>query len=394
VTFSTTKERLRVLQVLPSFNVGGAEVMASHLIRGLSGTHDVFAASLAPPRHSPIERQLQESHIPMWHLGKDRGFDARMFARFGRLLSEIQPDVVHTHLSVLRYTLPGSLLRRVPLAVHTLHNVAEHESDTCGRLLQWFAFRGAVLPVAISKEVAATFRRVYGRDCRATISNGIPVKSYRRGGAEGTRWRKAHAFDSDAVLFVCVGRLDTQKNPLLLLRAFAALDDTRSHLLLLGAGNLRDQVVAEVRERGLQGRVHLLGKRSDVADCLAASDVFVLASNWEGQPLAVMEAMAAGLPVVCTAVGGVPELVRSGKHGILVPPGDQVALTGAMRCLRDDPQQRAAMGAAGRNHAADAFGLEHMAEEYANLYRVCLGASAAGRFRHTEAASAGASTGR
>jgi glycosyltransferase involved in cell wall biosynthesis len=116
----------------------------------------------------------------------------------------------------------------------------------------------------------------------------------------------------------------------------------------------------------------VLGKRDNVRECLAASDVFVLSSNWEGNPLAVMEAMAAGLPVISTAVGGVPDLVRSGEQGILVPPEDCLAFTQAMRLLFDDSAKRTAMGRAARARASTAFRVERMVEGYVSLYRATL----------------------
>jgi len=148
-----------------------------------------------------------------------------------------------------------------------------------------------------------------------------------------------------------------------------AMNNPRAHLVLLGDGTLMGAIKARVQADGLQGRVHVLGKRDNVRECLAASDVFVLSSNWEGSPLAVMEAMAAGLPVISTAVGGVPELVRSGEHGILVPPGDCLAFTQAMRLLSTDSGKRSAMGGAARSFASTAFRVERMVEGYANLYR-------------------------
>jgi glycosyltransferase involved in cell wall biosynthesis len=374
-------ERLRVLHISPSFGVGGAEQMAGHLMVGLSELHDVMGVGLYPAMDSSIEHRLKRANVPLWHFGKRPGFDPKLFFSLDRVLKEVRPHIVHTHLSVLRYALPGLLRRRVPVVVHTLHNLAEHETDAFGRVVQWFGFRRAVLPVAISREVAASVKRVYGLECQAMIPNCIPVEHYRSRRADRLRWREKERFERDAILFTCVGRLDSQKNPLLLVEAFAALDDARTHLVMLGEGSLREPLVASIRKRGMERRVHLLGKRDDIPECLAASDVFALSSSWEGSPLAVMEAMAAGLPVVATAVGGVPELVESGRQGILVPPGDRAALTNALRTLSNDSEKRVAMGNAARARAAAEFNVDRMARGYANLYRDALAASSAARLR-------------
>jgi glycosyltransferase involved in cell wall biosynthesis len=371
----STSERLRVLHLTPCFGVGGAEQMAGHLMVGLSATHDVTAVGMGPAKNTSIEHKLKRADIPVWHLGKRPGFDPRIYVALDRVLKQVRPQVVHTHLSVLRYALPALLRRRVPLAVHTLHNLAEHEADAFGRAVQRFAFRRAVLPVAISREVAASVKRVYGLECEAMVPNCIPVENYRRNAADGIRWREKEGFGPDAILFTCVGRLEPQKNPLLMVKAFATLDDPRAHLVMLGEGTLRDELAAYIRERRLEGRVHLLGKRTEVKECLAAADVFVLSSNWEGNPLAVMEAMAAGLPVIGTRAGGVPELVESGQQGILVPVGDCVGFASAMRTLLNDSNLRAAMANAACEHATAAFNVDRMTEGYASLYRKALNTS-------------------
>jgi glycosyltransferase involved in cell wall biosynthesis len=365
----------RVLQILPSFGVGGAEQMAGYLMTNLAESLEVIGVTLYPETNSPIEQRLKQKNIPLWHLGKRPGFDPRMYSRLDHVLLTVQPHVVHTHLSVLRYVLPVVVRRRVPVVVHTLHNMAEHETDAFGRIVQWFAFRRNVLPVAISQEVAGSFRRFYGLRCRAIVPNGIPVGSYCRRPDDRVRWRNKERFDHDAVLFTCVGRLAPQKNPFLLVRAFAALNDPRAHLVLVGDGTLQSSLSDYVRHQGLEGRIHLLGKRDDVAECLAASDVFILASNWEGNPLAVMEAMAAGLPVISTAVGGVPELVPSGLCGTLVPPEDCAALAGAMWTLLEDSEQRRTLGSAAHARAVSLFGVERMTQGYASLYQVALSSS-------------------
>jgi glycosyltransferase involved in cell wall biosynthesis len=369
---TTLPRRIRVLHILPSFGVGGAEQMAAHLMTGISRSRNVAAASLYPSQNSTIENRLRGAGIPLWHLGKHDGFDPRMFAALDRVVRRTRPHVVHTHMSVLRYALPGLLLRAVPVVIHTLHNLAEHETDAFGRLVNWFAFRGRVLPIAISQEVAASMKRVYRLDCHAIVPNGIPVERYRGSPEDRIRWRARERFAQDAVLFTCVGRLEPQKNPLMLLRAFAALDDPRAHLVMLGEGSLRDELITFIRERELGERVHLLGKRMDIPECIAASDVFALSSNWEGNPLAVMEAMAGGLPVIGTSVGGVPELVRSGQHGFLVSPGNDTAFADAMRILLNNVDKRLAMAEAARVHAEQAFDVEGMVRGYTAIYESAL----------------------
>jgi glycosyltransferase involved in cell wall biosynthesis len=364
--------------------------MSAHLLLGLAGTYGVGAVGLYPAQESATEQALSQAGIPLWRLDKRPGFDARMFSRIHRVLREFQPDIVHSHLLALRYSLPVSILRGIPVLVHTVHNLAERETDAAGRIVHRLAFRKRVIPVAVSRSVAASLRRVYGIQDPVTIHNGIPVANFRVDRSVRAKWRAGLRLDDRDFLFVSTGRLAEQKNPLLMLRAFAALADPRAHLAFAGEGPLQRRIEEEVSSSGLQARVHVLGYRSDIRECLAASDVFVLSSDWEGHPLAAMEAMACGLPVIATAVGGVPEVVESGREGLLVPQGDASALTGAMRFLLERPGGRAAMAEASYRRAAADFSLEKMVRAYDELYRTSL---AAVRGAHRRAGVAEAAVG-
>ncbi len=359
---------MRILHILPTLIVSGAENMAASLLLGLAKTHEVAAVSLHSASNSVIEEALRRAGIPIWFLGKRDGFNPRMYGALDRVFRSMQPDVVHSHLSVLRYTLPGLLCRRIPVCVHTIHNLAEREVGPAGRLVHRLAFRANVLPVAISEEVERSIERLYRKNSRALIPNGIPLADYSFDGEARRRWRAVEGFDEDALLFLSVGRLMRQKNPLLLLEAFLSLEDPRAHLIFAGLGEMSSQLDARARAAGAGDRVHFLGGRNDIPQCLAAADVFALSSDWEGNPLSVMEAMACGLPVIATAVGGVPELV--GGDGILVPAGDCAQFADAMRRLIQQPELRNALGSAARERAHRRFGAEHMVEAYERLYQI------------------------
>ena len=362
-------DRLRILHITPTLSVGGAEQMASYLMTGLSSSHSIGAVGLFPRASSAIEHRLADANIPIWHLNKRPGFDPRMYASLYRVFRHFRPHVVHTHMAVQRYVFPVLLRYRLAAAIHTVHNLAEHETDAAGRCVHWFAFRKNVLPVGISREVSASVKRVYGVSCEAIIPNCVPVEQYRRDSDVRRQWRDQQRIDGDAIVLTCVSRLEPQKNPLLVLQAFAQLRDQRTHLVFVGDGSLRKKLSEVVRTTGLASRVHLLGKIGNVSDVLAASDVFVLGSNWEGNPLAVMEAMAAGLPVVATEVGGVPELVRHGIDGLLVPVGAEAAFVQAMQCLIENPSLREAMAASAQQRAFSEFRVERMVGQYADLYQ-------------------------
>jgi glycosyltransferase involved in cell wall biosynthesis len=285
-------------------------------------------------------------------------------------MKALRPDVVHTHLHVLRYALPSMLSFPRAAKVHTVHNLAEREAEAGTRWIQRYAFNHGVVPVAVSDEVAISLERVYGITRCRTIANCIPTKIYASPQTPRREWRAREGFADDDVLFVCVARFAPQKNHALLLDSFAQgpISDPKAHLVLVGEGALQGQLQMQARNLGLSGQIHFLGLRADIPDILGAMDVFVLSSDYEGSPLSVIEAMASGLPVVSTAAGGVPDLFESGREGFLVPLGNMKSLSGALDLLLSDSDTRKFMGIAAARRAKRNFDVTTMVRAYEELY--------------------------
>jgi glycosyltransferase involved in cell wall biosynthesis len=367
----------RILHVLPDLVPYGAErVVATLASKRSRDRFEVAIASLYDEVPGTLAAPLCREGVRVFHLGKRRGFDPRMFHRIFGVLREFEPDVVHTHNYVLRYVLPPALLNNPPLMVHTIHNVAHLEVDRLGVWLQSRAFSRRVRPVVIAEAAAISFEQVYQSPRPPLIRNGIDVARYSAARSSREDWRARHGFSSGDLLFLCVARFYPQKNHKTLLAAFASGPAKLSNakLLLAGDGQLRSDIERQARELGIFDRVHFLGRRDDIPEVLAACDVFALASLWEGNPLSVMEAMAAGLPAVVTAVGGVPELVANEKQGIVVPPSDPLALSAALLRLATDSAMRRAMGIAAAKRAQDEFDDRNMVEAYESLYDELLSA--------------------
>jgi glycosyltransferase involved in cell wall biosynthesis len=368
-TGRTKRVKIRVLEILATLKRAGAERMAVSLAcrldanrfeTGVVSLFDAFAGGLEP--------ELEEAGVPVWHLGKHPGLDVRMIPRLRRVIREFEPAVLHTHSYVLRYSLFAGVAAGEAAMVHTVHNLAEKETDFTGRLLHRLVFGRSVSAVAVGEEVGQSYREMYGAEPAATIRNGIDTACFRRP-ERRQEWRTEHGFKDDDFLVVAVGRLEPQKNPLAMIDAFAQAfsGDRHEHLLMAGDGSLREDARMQAAESGVGARVHFLGVQAEVADILAASDVFALSSDWEGTPLAVMEAMAAGLPVVATAVGGVRELAPDGITGLLAPAGDTRALAAALSQVREDAGLRVSMSNAAIERS-ELFGVDTMVAEYAALF--------------------------
>jgi glycosyltransferase involved in cell wall biosynthesis len=361
--------KIRVLEVLATVKRAGAERMAVSVACGLDPARfEKRVVSLYDAFTGGFEPVLAEAGVPVTHLGKRRGFDPRMFPRLVRCFREFQPQVVHSHSYLLRYTFPAGKWAGVPAMVHTVHNTALQETDRLGRAVHRIAYRGGVVPVAVGTEVARSFESHYGFAPAATIRNGIDLSAYGQP-RDPAAWKRTHGIRDDCRVAVTVCRLEPQKAPIALLEGFAAAlrEHPQWHLAWAGDGSLRTAAEASAAHLGIDSRVHFLGSVKDVPALLRAADLFLLASRWEGTPMAVMEAQAAGLPVVATAVGGIPELVVEGETGLLVPPDDPAAFAGAIRALALDADLRGLFARQSREGSAR-FRVEAMVDAYATLF--------------------------
>src|SRR5258708_21167613 len=204
---------MRVLQVIPTLAVGGAERVVALLARHLRRSgHAVGVVSLYDPHGSWIEAELRSDGVPLYFLGKRRGLALRMIPRIARVVGRFRPDVLHTHLYVLKYVLPSLAASSRCRVVHTVHNLAEHEVERLSRIIQSVAFRAAVVPVAIGAAVAESMLKLYRLPPRHRIPNGIPVSDYAPPPRAREEVRASLAIPDDAPTFVAVGRLDPQKN--------------------------------------------------------------------------------------------------------------------------------------------------------------------------------------
>ena len=363
--------RSRVLHILANLGTGGAERMAAHIATRLDCQRfEAAVLSISKPLGTDVEQLLADAGVKVWYLGKGPGFDYRIYAKLHRVLRAYRPDIVHTHVHVLRYALPSMLYLKPALMLHTVHNLAEQEVEPRARRLQRFALNRGIVPVAVAQEVAASLQRLYKIPLCVVVGNGIPTELYAFPKTPRAEWRAEEGFDDNDVLFGCVARFAPQKNHALLLQAFSQgpACNPRAHLVLCGAGELLETVKAQARGLGLTDRIHFLGVRTDIPDVLAAMDAFVLSSDWEGNPLSVIEAMSAGLPTVSTAAGGVPELIENGTEGFVVPLGDLDGLAKSMTLLLENKQMRQSMGAAAARRAMANFDVSVMIKAYQHLY--------------------------
>jgi glycosyltransferase involved in cell wall biosynthesis len=308
--------------------------------------------------------------------------DAAAFLALLRLLRRERYDLVHTHTS--KAGVLGRLAAaRVGLpAVHTAHGHVFY--GYFGPILtrafvlveRAMARRSARLVSLTDAETRESLERRIGRpEQYVTIPSGVPLARFRNlDPALGASFRARWAIPPDAVLIVSVGRLTAVKGFDLLLPAFAQtrFPESPGFLALVGDGEERSALERLAGALGVRSRVIFTGDLDDVRSALAAADFFVLASRNEGMGRAIVEAMAAGLPAVAPAVGGVPEVIRHGENGLVVPTGDPAALAAALGTLASDPARRRAMGRRAAEWVYPRFDEATMVDALAALYREVL----------------------
>ena len=359
-------DRPRILILITLAEVGGAQTNVAQLLPALAGQFDVVVAAYGPGPLRDAARAAGVRFVPLRHVRRDPHplRDVLGLLELVALLRRERPDVVHVNSSkAAALGRVAALVARARVRVFTVHGWAfKAYSGTTGTLYRW-ADRVLAPLTTVTICVSETERRagLAARTCRAdrtvVIPNAIDVETAPRARLEG-----------DPPRIVTVGRLAAPKDPLTLARALPALAPRPYSLAFIGGGGEQPRVEQQLDALGVRDRVEMLGERHDVADLLAAADVFVLASRSEGAPLSILEAMAAGLPVVASDVGGVAELVADGETGLLVPPSDPAALATALARVLDDRELSGRMGAAGRARARDRFDLAGLRAAHLELY--------------------------
>jgi sugar transferase (PEP-CTERM/EpsH1 system associated) len=361
---------LKVLHVVLSMDVGGLERIVLSLVReGHRLGQRTAVACLERP--GALAAQVEALGTPLFCVEKGPGVRLKTIGRLKAVLREVRPDVVHTHqIGALFYAGPAARSVGVPLIVHTEHG-KHYGTRRRMRWLGWMAARYAARFFCVSADIAAEVMayRITSPGKVHVVPNGIDPARFRgRDDREGVR--RLLGIPGGTPVVGTIGRLSEVKRQDVLIRALARLrrQVPAAHLVLVGDGPLMGSLRELAVGLGLEGCVHFAGYQPEPERFLQAMDVFVLSSQSEGTPLAVLEAWAAALPVVGSRVGGLPELIDDGRTGVLFPPGDDGALAAVLGGLLTDLEHAYLMGLAGREQAEARFTVRHMMDVYQRHY--------------------------
>ncbi len=361
---------LSIAQMIETDGPGGAEVVVIELAEELRRRgHRVVAVGPAEGE-GWLSGRFEAAGFERRAFRVRRALDPQFLVELTRMLRAARVDVVHSHeFTCAVYGTAAARWLGLP------HVISMHGNERVARALRrrlalrW-AFRHSDAAVAVSETTRRDMERriELPGDVLTVVPNGVPIRE-----GEPERVRTELGLRPGELLLLAVGNCYERKGHRVLLAALqrVASDGKQRPLRLVIAGRGREQprLLALAQDWGIADRVQLLGTRTDVPDLLAAADVYVMPSYWEGMPLALLEAMLAGKPCIASDVGGIPEVISSPELGLLVPAGDPGALAGAIARLYDEPALRERLGRAAREHALGRYTLPVMTDAYERLYR-------------------------
>lgn len=374
----------RVLFVITRLIVGGAQETVMLLAEGLDKKHfqtDVLCGPQTGTEGSLIEevrrRGISLTILPDLVRELDLIKDLKAFWKLYRFMKSGAYDIVHTNSS--KAGILGrwaAWLAGIPVIVHTVHGWGHHDYQQrlVQRLFVWLERISAhitqrLIVVSTRNIEKGLADRIATKEKYFTIRSGIELEAFVHPARDRASMRALLEIPLTAPVVGTVTRLSAQKAPTDFTAAAIEVAQIApdTHFVMVGDGPLRGEVEGMIVKAGLQKRFHLTGLRRDVADLLTTFDIFILSSLWEGLPRVLPQAMAAGLPIIASAVDGNTEAVRADENGILVPPGDRAALAQAMSQLLQDRQRAMKMGENGRARVQE-FSAQKMVEDHERLY--------------------------
>ena len=364
---------LKVAHVVLSMNVGGLERVVLDLAgEGLRVGQEVTIVCIETA--GALAGAAESLGATVVSAGKRPGVQWRLRRTLREIIARLRPDILHTHqIGALFYAGPAARKAGVRAIIHTEHG-KHYASRWRTRVLGRMAARSTQRFCCVSTDVAHEVRRyrIASGSKVTVVPNGIDTARF--SAPPDSRLRRSLRIPEGAPVVGTIGRLSDVRRQDVLLKAFATLRRTvqNAHLLLVGDGPLRGDLERLARDLGIDGSVHFAGYQPQPERFLPLMDVFALTSRSEGMPLAVLEAWAAGVPVVASAVGGLPELIEQGRTGLLFASGRDAELSALLNQVLCDPLKGKRIADESRRLVRSQYDLTQMASRYGEEYRKLL----------------------
>ena len=357
-------ERAVVVVAIKGLGIGGAEKLIVEGSRFWDRERFDYRVVYALPWKDQLVEPLLDRGIPVECFGSERGMTPASAWRFARMTRRWDTSIVHAHLPSMGAV--ARLTQRVPV-VYTEHNLANSYRMPV-RMINRATYSRNAAAIAVSDAVAESISG-YPSPTKHVIPNGVNIE----GTVDASGVRRELGLEESEHLVVHVGNIRPLKGHATLVAAAASLAKIRNDIQIVSIGGEKTEGdLASIRgmaaDLGVSGRIRFLGRREDALALIAAGELYVNPADVEGLPVSILEALALARPVVATAVGGVPSIIRDGKTGLLVPPGDPGAMAKAIDWMIDNPQEAAEYGNAGRALVEKYHGIEHMVRETEAIY--------------------------
>ena len=364
-------------------SLGGGQMHVLLLVKYLQG--DKFEIAIATEANGWLVNEAQKLDIATYAIAISNKPTWQSFRNIRQLLDSQKFDVVHTHGGTAGFwgRLVAASSKKRPAIIHTYHGL--HYLNISGLGIKLIAqkikryifskidqfllnYTDQIICVCRSDYEKAIAAKVATPSKTSIVYNGIEIDQFSKP-LDKESARRIFNIAPNEFVFGNVGRLHEQKGHKYLLEAFAKVTD-RARLLIIGDGDLRQELVALAEKLQICDRIVFLGGRSDVREFLSAIDVFVMPSLWEGQPIALLEALAIGKPCIATSVDGIPEIITNNVSGYLVKPKNVEELSKMMDFAIQNPDTLQNIAKAGANTISQKFLAQNMAEAIANIYLI------------------------
>jgi len=354
---------MKVIQVIPTLQMGGAETMCEALSIELQKCGvDVKVISLYN-YPTPITERLIKSGVQIIFLDKKPGMDISVITKLRHIFEIEKPDAIHSHLNAQKYVMIAAKHSNVSARVHTVHSVADKELSKIDKILaKRFYKKHHVIPVALSDAIRNTIIKVYGLPVESipVVFNGINLSRCIK--------KQDYAL-SDIITILHIGRFSQEKNHKGLIDSFKVFHSKKpnSVLKLIGAGPLFEDIKKYASDNGLDGAISFMGIQTNVYPYINESDIFVLPSIYEGIPMTLIEAMGTAIPIVATNVGGIPNMLSNDESALLTAVNSS-EIADALIKLADNIALREKLGCGAYSRSSE-FSSEKMARKYIEIYQ-------------------------
>ena len=373
-------KKIKLLHVITHLPIGGAQDNTLYTVELLN--KDKYDISLSCNLNGElVSRAKKVKHLKLYDVPNLRREvsiinDIRAFLYLYKLIKKENFTIIHTHSSKAGFLgRIAAMLNKTPIVIHTIHGFAFHDYMNSFKknifiYLEKLSAKwthGLVTVSNLNKKKVVDLG-IAPIEKLKNIYSGIDLTLFKN--EKNDQFRKELNLDSNHLLLGSVGRLSNQKDPITMIEAFCIVIKRfpNAHLTLVGDGELRDEILIKIDQLQLNGRVHLTGNKNDPWKIYHSLDLFIMSSIYEGLGRSITEALSCGVPVVCTSVEGVPEIVRDNETGILVPPKDPGALaTGIINSLNDMDNAKK-MAEEGRKFVNENFDVNKMVEDIDSLY--------------------------